>query len=534
MSKQLFKHTWMLARFQLRQDRLRILIWTLALVLITCSTAYAFSNLYKTTEERQAIAQTMLNPAMTAMVGPSEGLANYTNGAMMAHQMLLFTAIAVAIMSILLVAKHTRMEEEDGQMEMVRALPVGRLSNLSATVLVVIGTNILLAFIMAFAMYALKLDSMDLQGSLLYGAALGATGIFFAAMTAVFAQLSENSRGTIGLSFAVLVLAYLIRAVGDVGNGTLSWFSPLGMIIKTEAYVHNYWSPILLLLGLALLLMILAFYLNAIRDLDAGFLPAKPGKVHASNFLQSPIGLALRIQRIGLIAWAIGMFILGASYGSVLGDLESFYKDIDIMDALIKPVEGFSLTEQFIPVLMMIMAMFCTIPALMTIFKLKSEEKKNHTEHLLSRAVSRTKVMGSYFMISMVISLGMLLLAVIGLWTASLAVMADAISISTILESALVYLPAMWTMIGLAVLLVGLFPQFTGFTWVYFVYSFIVVYLGGLLQLPDWMSKLTPFGHIPRIPVEEMNVMTLSMLIVVAAVLMIAGFVSYNRRDILG
>ncbi|TQR14126.1 ABC transporter permease [Psychrobacillus soli] len=534
MSKKQFKHTWMLGRFQLRQARLRILIWIVALVLITCSTASAFSNLYKNLEERQAIAQTMLNPAMTAMVGPSNGLDNYTNGAMMAHQMLLFTAITVAIMSVLFVAKHTRTEEEDGQIEMVRSLPVGRLSNLSATVLVVIGTNMLLSILIGFGLYILGIESMDLEGSLLYGAALGVTGIFFAAATAVFAQLSENSRGTIGLGFGVLVLSYLIRAIGDVGNETFSWFSPLGIVVKTEAYVHNYWSPIFLLVGLALLLIILAFYLNSIRDLNSGFLPSKPGRIHASPFLQSPIGLALRIQRTGIIAWGIGIFILGASYGSVLGDLESFYKDIEIMDALIKPVEGFSLIEQFIPVLMMVMAMFCTIPSLMAIFKLKGEEKKNHTEHLLSRAVSRTKVIGSYFVISMVISLGMLLLAVIGLWSASTRVMDNAIPISTILETAFVYLPAMWTMIGLAVLLVGLFPQFTGFTWVFFVYSFVVVYLGGLLQLPDWMSKLTPFGYIPRIPVEEMNVMTVSMLIIVAVALMIVGFVFYNRRDIIG
>ena len=52
---------------------------------------------------------------------------------------------------------------------------------------------------------------MDLEGSLLYGAALGATGIFFTAVTAVFAQFSENSRGTIG--FAFTLLAFLILSV---------------------------------------------------------------------------------------------------------------------------------------------------------------------------------------------------------------------------------------------------------------------------------------------------------------------------------
>ena len=75
---------------------------------------------------------------------------------------------------------------------------------------------------------------------------LGATGIFFAAVTAVFAQLSENSRGTIGLSFTVLGFAYLIRAIGDAGNETLSWFSPLGWVLGSEVYVNNYWWPILL------------------------------------------------------------------------------------------------------------------------------------------------------------------------------------------------------------------------------------------------------------------------------------------------
>lgn len=178
MSKQPLKHTGMLVRFILRQDRLRIPIWIIALVLITFSTAISFSDLYQNQEERQAIAQTMRNPAMTAMVGHSGGLDNYTNGAMMAHQMLLFSAIAVAIMSILLVARHTRSEEEDGQLEMIRALPVGRLSNLSATILVVSGTNVLLAIIVGFGLYSLGIESLDLEGSFLYGAVLGATGIF--------------------------------------------------------------------------------------------------------------------------------------------------------------------------------------------------------------------------------------------------------------------------------------------------------------------------------------------------------------------
>src|SRR5699024_2543412 len=247
---------------------------------------------------------------------------------------------------------------------------------------------------------ALGIESMDFEGSLLYGAALGAVGILFTAVTAVFVQISESSRGAIGMSFAVLGVAYLIRAVGDVGNETLSWLSPLGWALGAEVYVNNYWWPIVLTSGIALVLVILALYLNAIRDLESGFLPAKPGRNHASPFLQSPFGLTFRIQRTGLIAWAVGMILVGASFGSILGDLESFFEDVDVMQELINPVNGYSLTEQFITMLMSTMAMIGTIPVLMAMLKLIGEEKKNRTEHLLSRAVSRTRLIVSSFFLS--------------------------------------------------------------------------------------------------------------------------------------
>jgi len=531
MSRHLYHNTGLLSRFILRRDRVRIPVWLLAISLITVITSSAFTDLYSSDQDRQAIAETMKNPAMTAMIGPGYGLDNYTSGAMMAHQMLLFTAIAVAIMSILLVTRHTRADEEDGRIELIRSLPTGRLSNLSATILVLFAVNILLIILVGLGLYALGIESMDLEGSMIYGAALGATGMFFATVTALFAQLSENSKGTIGYSFTVLIIAYLIRAIGDVGNETLSWFSPLGWVLGSEVYVNNYWWPILLTVGASMIIAALSLYLNAIRDLESGFLPSRQGRKHASAFLQSPLGLALRLQRTGIIAWAIGMFLMGASYGSILGDLESFYKEIEM---IMTPVEGFSLTEQFLTMLMSIMAMICTVPVLMFILKLRGEEKKNRTEHLLSRAVSRTRLLGSYFIIAMVGGFVMMLLSIIGLWSAGKAVMDEAISFGSMFNSAMVYLPAIWMMIAVAVWLIGFVPKLTGLAWLYLGYSFFVVYLGGVLQFPEWMSKFSPFGHIPKIPVEDMDYMKVAMLTLLFIVVTVVGFIGYKKRDIDG
>lgn len=532
MARHLFDGTGTLMRFVLRRDRLRLPLWLVSFAAISAIIALAFEGLYQNAAERQAVAETMRNPAMTAMVGPGYGLDNYTVGAMTAHEMLLMTAVVVGLMSILLVTRHTRTDEEDGRIEMVRSLPVGRLSNLLSILAVLTVANIILALLTAFSLTALGIESVDLEGSLVYGAALGATGMIFAGIAAVCAQLSPNARNTLGLSITILLLAYMIRAIGDVTNETLSWFSPLGWILRSEAYVNNYWWPILLTLAGSLLLMALALYLNSIRDLGSGFLPSRAGKEKASRSLLSPFGLVFRLQRTGLIAWAIGLLLIGASYGSVLGDLETFFKDIDLMQQMIAQVEGFSLTEQFIPVLMAVMGILGTIPVLMAILKLKTEEKNDRLEHILSRAVSRNQVMGSYLAMSFLTGFVMLTLAALGLGLVGNAMMEEQLSLGMFYGAAMAYLPAMLAMVGVAVLLLGWAPNLSGIVWLYLAFSFFVIYLGGLFQFPEWVGRLTPFGYVSEIPIEEMNYFNAVMLIVVAVILIAAGMAGFKRRDI--
>ncbi|MCW3490667.1 ABC transporter permease [Dethiobacter alkaliphilus] len=534
MVKQLYQNVGRYARLILRRDRIRIPVWIICLIVITIVVVPAFQEMYGTQLERQAIAETMRNPAMIAMVGPSFGLDNYTIGAMMGHQMLLFTAIAVAIMAILLVARHTRADEEAGRIELLRSLPVGRLSNLAAVLLVLFLTYVLLAALTGFSMYSLGEESMDLAGSLLYGALLGSVGIFFAAVTAFFAQLSESSRGTIGLSFTFLGVAYLVRAIGDVSNETLSMLSPLGWIMHAQVYVNDYWWPVFALVGAAIVIGAIALKLNSTRDLGAGFIAAKPGRSTASAFLQSPLGLNLKLQRTMIIAWLIGMFVLGASYGSVFGDLEAFFAESEMMQQILPPGEGFTLAEQFMTMIMSIMSMVAAIPALLITLKLLAEENKNRTEHLLARAVSRINLMASFLSVALVVGFLSMLLSAFGMWAAAAAVMEDTISLNSALSASAVYLPAIGAMVGLAAFLVGVLPKGAGLTWLYLGYSFIVVYLGNLLQFPEWMATLSPFGNVPQVPLEDFNLTAVTVLSIVAVLLLAVALRGYRQRDIHG
>eukprot|EP00130_Batrachochytrium_dendrobatidis_P008449 XP_006683324.1 hypothetical protein BATDEDRAFT_93078 [Batrachochytrium dendrobatidis JAM81] len=516
-----------------RQNRIKLLLWLIGLVAVTLSVAAAYPDIYPDEQAREAFSLTMGNPAMIAMLGV--GYDDFaTIGSLFAQEMLLFTAIAFAIMNILLVGRSTRADEEDGRVELIRSLPVGRLAYLNGTMIVIVLTNTLLAALIGAGISFLDIDGMDTEGSFLYGAILGATGLIFAGITALFAQFSETSRGANMLSFEVLIAAYLLRAIGDVSSETLSLFSPLGWTMRSGVFVENNWWPVYVTVAVAFVIGVVAYYLNTIRDLESGFLPQRRGTTHASAFLLTPIGLTFRLQRTNIISWAIGLFLLGTSFGAILGDLETYFADLEIIQAFLSGDPGQSMTEQFIVLLMAIMALISTVPVVMTVLKLKNEENKNLTENYFSRAVSRTSLLGSYITLSIIVSIVMQAAVALGLWLAGTMVMDEALAFGTTLGSALIYLPAMWIVMGLAVFLIGIAPKATGVAWLYMIYGFIVIYLGGILEFPDWMNNLSVFHHIPQLPVEDMDYLRTSILVIISAVLTVVGNLRYRRRDIQG
>lgn len=526
-----FTNSLRLSRFILRRDRVRIAFWIIGIVGFSVFCAVLLSEMYSSDMERIIMAETMQNPAMVAMMGPVFGSDNYTNGAMFCNMMLAWTAIVVAVMNIFHVVRHTRSDEEDGRVEVIRSLPVGRLSDLSATMNVAFLLNLTIALVTGMSLAALGIESMDLGGSMLYGAALGVTGIIFAALAAVFCQLSSGSRGATNLSFIFLGILYLLRAAGDMQSEALSLISPLGLIQRTEAYVNNYWWPVIAALAITAALMLLAFHLCGIRDMGTGLLPARSGRSHASPMLKGPGGLALRLLRTSIIVWTATIFILAAAYGSIFGDMESFIAGNELLSSIISADSGLSYTEQFATFLMAIMAMVSTIPILSFMLRARSQEKTGFAENVLTKAVSRGRQLGAYFSIAFVSTFVMQFLTAFGFWSVGSIVMEEAISFGTFFQAAFAYLPAMWVMLGVAMLLIAYLPGKTVLAWLYFGYSFLTMYLGSFAQFPEWAQKISPYGHVPKIPVEEMNAAALIALSGIAAVMVALGFIGYRKRD---
>jgi ABC-2 type transport system permease protein len=104
--------------------------------------------------------------------------------------------------------------------------------------------------------------------------------------------------------------------------------------------------------------------------------------------------------------------------------------------------------------------------------------------------------------------------------------------IGELMKAGLAYLPAIWAMAGIATLLVGFVPKLTAFVWAMFGYTFVALFMGRMMDLPDWAAKLTPFGSIPQLPVQEFTVIPLAVLSLAAVCFIILGIWRFKERDV--
>ncbi|KTT86598.1 ABC transporter permease [Mammaliicoccus sciuri] len=526
----LFNGVGQLTLFYLKTHKWKMLFWILGIVVLTVIIPPTFKSMYPHQSDMQPIVETSKNPAMEAMLGPGQ-FEHVSVGVLFTHEMLLFTSILVAIMSILLVSKSTRGDESAGRIEMIRALPVGKVSPLISALIEMIIVNIMITILIMNILPLMNINSVDWQGSIVYAVSLGSIGILFGMMTAIFSQLTETSSSVTGYSITVLLLSYLVRAVGDVINEDISMVSPLGWITRTFAYSENNWWPIVITLITAIIFLMIAMILYFRRDIESGLLPSKPGKRTAHKIWLSPLGLQLKLYKVGLISWAIGMFVFGASYGSIFGELDDFIKDNEMLQQMVSGKSDHYI-EAFLPTLMIIMAIVSTIPALISLYKIKNEIDTHRIELIMSRPISRIKLLCSYLVVSLFNAIFMIFIAAFGLYVAQTSVLHDPFSFWTIIKSGIVHIPAIISFVALGVVLLGWFNKGHFIVYLYLTYTFFVVYLGQLLNIKDWLKDITPFHHIPEIPVEDMNYSGISILIILSVVLIIIGFIGFKRKDI--
>lgn len=522
-----FAGTGTLLRLYLRRDRVRVPVWVLGLVALMLVSVASVTDLYSTQESLDQFARIAEgNPAVAAINGRPVALD--TLGGRVSFEVLVFLSATVGLMSLLLVTRHTRAEEQAGRTELLRAGIVGRHAQPAAAVLLAIAASLAVG-LLSFA--SLAAFDLSLAGSAVLAAGVAMVGVVFAAIGVVTAQLTEHSRAASGIAGGALGAAFALRAVGDMGTGWLSWLSPIGWAQAAEPFGRDRWWPLLIGVVVTGVATAVAFRLVDRRDVGGGFIATRPGPEHASPALRSPTALAMRLHRAALVGWVAGVTAYGAIFGLVGMEVEAVLESTPELMEYFAGAEG-TLTETFFVTVVLMLALATGGYVVQGLLRLRTEESDGRAELLLGRPVSRLAWAGGHVL---VVGAGsIIILAVSGAATGLVHGLraGDLSWVGSLAAANLAQLPAVWVLAGLALLLYGISPRLALVAWAALAGTVVVGFFAEPMQLPPWVRDLSPFSHLPQLPAADLTWGAPIAVLAVAVVLGAVGLGALRRRDI--
>ena len=287
-------------------------------------------------------------------------------------------------------------------------------------------------------------------------------------------------------------------------------------------------------MALTAALLGLAALLTAHRDFAGGLLQTRPARPRASRFLSTPVGLALRLQRGLLIGWAVGLTTLGLLYGAVIptiADLVASNPDTAQVFGASADAEQ-ALIDGFLRYVFGFMAVLSTGFAVTSVLRLRTEEDSGRAEIVLATGVRRSSWAGATLLVASLGALVLSLLMGLGLAVAYGVGMGEWGRLVGQLGSQLSYLPGVLLLVAVAVAITGLLPRWSLLAWAAVAFVFFQFMLGQALRLPGWIDGISPFWHLPGLPVETFDPLPAVAELVLAAALVQLGLWGYRRRDV--
>ncbi|WP_412077508.1 ABC transporter permease [Streptomyces xanthophaeus] len=514
-----------LLRLALRRDRVMTPVWIMVVSLLVLSMPASLESVYSTPADRARLFAAMgANGSLRALYGPLFG---DSVGALAAWRGGVFAGLLAGVMSLVIVVRHTREEEETGRQEMLSAAMVGRQAPLTAALLAALVANGLVAMVVTAG-----LAGQGASGAAALGLALGATGMIFAGMAAVAAQLTESARLAKGLTGAAVGAAFVLRAAGDAGSRTgssaLTWISPLGWLEHVRAFAAERWWVFALFAAAATAQVAAAYALAGRRDVGMSFLPARPGP--ARGRLGTAGALAWRLQRGSLIGWSLGFLAAGAVFGGMTDGATELVGDNERTREIIERMGGRSgMTDAFLATMAGMLGLVAALYIVSAVLRLGGEESGQRAEPLLANAVGRLRWAGGHLAVAFGGAALILLLGGLGL---GIGHGRSAAGTGEAVGATLAQLPAVWVIGAVAVLLYGAAPRYAVAAWAVAGTALALGWVGPALELPQAVMNLSPFAHLPKLPGVEALTWAPPLTLTALAVAMTAlGLGALRRRD---
>lgn len=519
-----------MVRLVLRRNRVRLVVWWVVLVGLFAYVGAYYRDIFDTQAALDDFAALSDTPSIRALTGLAAAPA--TLGGAVWTKIWMTCAMSLAFGVVFLVTRNGRADEELGRTELLRSRTLGLHAGSLATWAVLAAlcgaTGVGIAIVSAAG--GLDPDGAGVTGSLVVGASVTGVGLVALGVGAVSGQVAATSRGANALGSAVLGLFYLLRMIGDLGDGRLTWVSPIGWGQEMQPWGANRWWPLGLSLLAAAALLVVAVRIEARRDLGAGLLPERPGPADAPARYGHPLGLALRLQRGPIVGWTLTVALSALMFGSVV---EAMSDLLDDAGPSAQAMLGGSGVDALLSLLVVMIALITTVFAVQSATTLRGDEASGMLEPQLAGALSRTRWATQRLLVPAVGSVVLLLIGGAGMGAEYGSVTGDSSQTGRLALAALSYWPAVMVLVGVAVVLFGWLPRLAvALTWGVLAAMWFVVVIGDALHLPTWLLELLPFSATPAQPLEPMSWTPLVLLTLVAGALVTAGVTRFARRDV--
>ena len=518
-----------MTRLGLRRDRWMLSAWVLGFAGMAGISASATVDLYPDVASRVEAAKAVnASAALIALYGRVYDPTSL--GAVSMIKMTAFGSALIAILMVFVVVRHSRAEEEAGRLDLLGGGRLGRAAPLAAALAVAFGASLVLGLLTAGW---LATTGLPAKGCLAFGLGWAATGMAFAAVGGVAAQITTGARAARGLGLVVVAVTYALRAIGDLaepGPSWLAWLSPIGWTQQVRAFAGDRLWVLVLPLLLCVVLVPVAFVLRSRRDLGSGLFAERPGPARGS--LGSVRGLAVRLQGRILLGWVVGYAVGGFLLGSIASSVGDFVTTASTRDFFEKLGGSQVLIDTFIGAELGILGAIAAAYGISAANRLREEETEGHAEAVLATSASRGRWLASHYVVALT---GVAVLMIVGglaMGAAASLSLHDGSQFVRVLSVALAQIPAAWVMTSLVVALFGWAPRVTASAWIVLVAAVALGEFGLLWNAPAWLMDLSPLQHTPRLPVAGGWVLPLVALTLVAAALGAAGLAGWRKRDV--
>lgn len=512
-----------IVRLVLRRDRWLLLAFVVLLPLIGAGLAAGSAAAYPTEADRIATAvEIAANPALLATRGP---VFAPTPGGLVAQGFAASGSLIASVVSLLLVVRHTRADEQAGRRELLGSTVVGRHASLAAALVVVGAANLALAVLTAVLLTA---SGLPAAGSIALGLVFAAIGIVFACVGAAAAQVAEGAGAARGLALVVLAASFAVSGAGEVTRSGLVWWSPFGWTKHVRSYAGEQWWVFVLFAALAVAMAVVAFAISARRDIGAGLVAPRLGPAAGAPSLRSPLALAWRMHRGALLGWAVGFTLIGALIGAAMRSIGGLLDAPSYRDLAANLGTG-DPSALFFGLLLYILTQVASAFVVSSLLQVGAEESGGLADLLLSGPVARTRWALAHLLVTVagivVVLAGFGLAAGIGYGTPV-----------AVFGATMAYLPACLLFAGLALALFGWAPRLAApVTWALLGIAIAVDFLRefGVIDTAV-LSRVSPFAAIATpLGVDPAGLAWAQLTVGVVAVgLAGVGLLGLRRRDL--